>query len=54
MTLSPGPPAPPCPRALQMKQWLMSAGREAMVWELTNKRAKKAEFAAAVRQVAGL
>ena len=36
-----------------MKAWLMEAGQEAQVWELSQKRAKRAEWEAAVRGAAG-
>lgn len=33
-----------------MKQWLMEHGHEAEVWQLSNKKAKKADWEAAVRR----
>lgn len=38
---------------LQMKEWLAEHGHEAEVWDMSQKKAKKAEFEALMRRVTG-
>ena len=40
----------PAPLLLCLAQWLMDHGREEEVWQLSNKKAKKADWEAAVRR----
>lgn len=39
--------------ALQMKDWLMEHGHEGEVWDMVQRKAKKADYEALLRRVTG-
>ena len=49
------PPSPPAHAALhtQIKAWLMENGPEEEVWQLAQKKGKKADYEALMRRVMG-